>query len=274
MIPISTFFACFVTLFISLILPVLVLIVYGVKNRGKGVCSAWLLGAVGFFVPQILIWLPLLNLLSASAGFVSFAQTHPFSYVLALAFTAGLFELAGRYAVARCMKRDLTFQRALAAGLGHGGIEAMLIVGTTYINNLIYLFMIQSGAFDALVAQTAAAGGDVSQLQAVRDSLVNVSASLFLMGGLERILTMVCQAAMSVIVCWGVHTGRVRTGLLICLGIHTLIDAMAGLQFLVGKGLSQGAAYGIIYGVLALVALGSLVILKKLRGCWEKEETL
>lgn len=274
MIPISTFLACFVTLFVSLILPVLVLIVYGVKNRGKGIVSAWLLGAVGFFVPQILIRLPLLNLLSASAGFASFVQAHPFPYVLALAFTAGLFELAGRYAAARCMKRDLTFQRALAAGLGHGGIEAMLIVGMTYINNLIYLFMIQSGAFDALVAQTAAAGGDVSQLQAVRDSLVNVSAGLFLIGGLERLLTMVCHAAMSVLVCWGVHTGRVWTGLLICLGIHTLIDAMVGLQLLVGKGLSQRAAYGIIYGVLALVALGSLVILKKLRGCWEKGETL
>jgi len=274
MIPISTFIACFVTLFISLILPILVLTVYSRKNRGKGLGSAWLLGAVGFFVPQIVIRLPLLNMLSATEGFVSFAQSHPFLYALGLAFTAGLFELAGRYAVARCMKRDLSFQRALAAGLGHGGIEAMLIVGMTYVNNLIYLFMIQSGSFDALIAQTAAAGGDVSQLQAVRDSLVNVSAGLFLMGGLERLLTMVCQAAMSVIVCWGVHSRRVFMGLLICLGIHTLVDSSVAVQFLVGRGLSQGAAYGIIYAILALVALASLLILKKLRNCWEEGETL
>ena len=101
MIPISNALACIVTLFLSLILPLAFWIVYGIKNKGQGIWSAWLLGAAGFVVTQVLIRIPILNGLSQNAGFLTFAQAHPVVYGFSLAFTAGLFELAGRYAVAR-----------------------------------------------------------------------------------------------------------------------------------------------------------------------------
>ncbi len=264
--------ACFTTLFVSLILPVLILIGYCVKKKGQGVFSAWLLGAAGFFVTQMMIRLPLLNILSASSGFLAFALAHPFLYYLFLAFTAGLFELAGRFAAAKCMGKKLTCQRALAAGLGHGGIEAMLLVGLTYVNNLIYLFMIRSGSFDALIAQAAAAGADTSQLTLLRDSLLQTSGSLFLLAGLERLLTMIVQAAMSVIVCYAVHTRRTVPGLLICLGIHTFLDLSTFLAALstesMGSVLSQTTAYGIVYTLLTILALVSLLVLKNIRARW------
>lgn len=277
MIPTTTILACFVTLFVSLILPVLVLIGYGIKHKGQGIFSAWLLGAAGFLVTQMMICLPLLNILSASNGFLTFAQAHPFLYYLFLAFSAGLFELVGRFTVARLLGDNRTFPRSLAAGLGHGGIEAVLIVGLTYVNNLIYLFMIRSGSFDALIAQTAAAGADVSQLTFIRDSLLQTSSGMFLLAGLERMLTMVAQAAMSVIVCYAVHTGRTVPGLLICLGIHTLLDASTFIVTLstesMGSVLSQAAAYGIVYTLLIIIALASLLVLKNIRARWDAPST-
>ena len=45
MVSTTTILAVLVTLFISLILPVISYIVYGAKNKGKGVWSGWLLGA-------------------------------------------------------------------------------------------------------------------------------------------------------------------------------------------------------------------------------------
>jgi len=267
MIPNSSIAACCVTLFVSLILPVLVWIVYAVKNKGQGISSAWLLGAAGFVVPQLFIRLPLLNLLSANPRFAAFAQNHLFVYSLCLAFTAGLFELAGRFATAKLLGKRLTYKRALAAGLGHGGIEAMLLVGMTYINNLVYMVMIQSGAFVTLIAR-AATGADAAQLQAIQDTLMGASAALFLMGGLERLLTMVCHAAMSMIVCHGVYTGHPVKGALLCLGFHTLLDTAAGINLLAANHLSQGAIYGIIYTLLALFAAASLLILKTIRTRW------
>ena len=272
MIPAANIFACIVTLFVSLILPIGLLIVYAVKNKGKGIWSAWLLGAAGFFVPQIVIRTPILTWLATKEGFVSFAQSHLLLYALLMAFTAGLFEMAGRLAAAKLMRKKLTYQRALAAGLGHGSIEAILIVGVTYIANLVLIVMIQTGGFDALIAQTAASGGDVSQLEATRATLAQTSWVLFLGAGLERLLTLVCQVAMSMLVCYGVYTGHTVKGILLCLGFHTLLDSIAGISMLSDTVLSQAAAYGIIYAILALLALLGLWILKTIRARWQQEE--
>ena len=264
MIPSSTFIACFITLFLSLVLPILVLIVMGIKNKGKGIWSAWFLGAAGFFISQIVVRLPLLNILSGMASFQSFAREHYFLYALLLAFTAGLFELAGRFAAAKFLGKNRTFRRSLAAGLGHGGIESIVLVGLTYINNLVYLFLIQSGAFDAMIAQTEAMGVDSAQLIAVRDTLLQVSAPLFLAAGVERVLTMVSHAAMSVIVCYGVAVKHPLPWMLLCLGMHTLLDTtVAATGFF-----SQNIAYGIIYTCMTVMALVSIWILRKLSQRW------
>ena len=267
MIPVSSTIACCTTLFVSLILPILVLILFAAKHRKQGILSAWLLGAAGFFVTQILIRLPILTVLQAQSWFLTFAQNHLFAYAFSLAFTAGLFELAGRFAVAKLMQKRLTLRRSLAAGLGHGGIEAMILIGITYINNLAYIAMINSGSFDAVVAQTAALGVDVSQLELIKQQLLTASPALFLLAGLERVLAMTGHVAMSMLVCYGVAHRKVSICLLLCLGIHTLMDLTAGISLV----LPQNAAYPIIYAILTLMAVLSLFVIRELARRWKKE---
>ena len=267
MVPITTVFACIITLMVSLVLPIVVLIGLAVKNKKQGIFSAWLLGAAGFFVTQVLIRIPVLNALSAQSWFLAFSQNHPFGYVFSLAFTAGLFELAGRFAVAKLMQKRLTLRRSLAAGLGHGGIEAIILVGITYINNLTYIAMINSGTFDTVVAQTAAMGVDVSQLELIRQQLLSTSPVLFLLAGFERLLAMTGHVAMSMLVCYGVAYRKALPCTLLCLGIHTLMDLTAGISL----ALPQSIAYPIIYTILTLMAVLSLIVIRKLRRCWKKE---
>ena len=112
----------------------------------------------------------------------------------------------------------------------------------------------------------------MSQLEATRATLAQTSWVLFLGAGLERLLTLVCQAAMSMLVCYGVHTGHTVKGILLCLGFHTLLDSIAGISMLSDTVLSQAAAYGIIYAILALLALLGLWILKTIRARWQQEE--
>ena len=256
-----------ITLFISLILPPAFLIVYALRNKKQGIWSAWLLGALGFFVPQILIRLPILTGLSQLSGFAAFAQTHPALYGFGLAFTAGLFELAGRYAVARCLKKNLTYRRALAAGLGHGGIEAILITGLAYLSNVVFLVMLQTGGFDAVLTQT----GDASQLLAARDALMNTHWALFLLAGFERLLAMTCHVTMSMMVCYGVHTNRVLPWTLACLALHTCMDSVACISLFIGRGLTLATAYTIIYILLTAITVLSIVILKTIRTRWAAE---
>ena len=256
-----------VTLFVSFILPLAFLVGYALRHKKQGIWSAWLLGALGFFVPQILIRLPILTGLSQSAGFAAFAQNHPVAYGFGLAFTAGLFELAGRYAVARYLKKNLTCRRALAAGLGHGGIEAILITGLAYLSNVVILVMLQTGGFDAVLTQT----GDASQLLAARDALVNTHWALFLLAGYERLLAMTCHVAMSMMVCYGVHTNRVLPWTLACLAVHTCMDFIASISLFIGRGLTLAAAYTIIYILLTAVTVLSILILKNIRSRWAAE---
>lgn len=270
MIPNATILSCIVTLFISLILPLIVLLVYALRNRKQGIVSAWIIGALGFFIPQMLIRLPILTLLSPQLA--KFAAFSPLLYTLTLAVTAGLFELAGRILAARVMGSRLTPKRALAAGLGHGGIESMVIIGISYINNLVYIVMIQNGTFDALLAQSAASPEVVAQLEQVRTALLTSSPAMFLLAGYERLLTMVCQAAMSVMVCYGMESGKPGKYILLCLGLHTLLDCTAGISLYIGKGLTLATSYLIIYAILTAAAILSIFILVKILRRWAGEK--
>lgn len=260
-----------VTLFISFILPLAFLVGYALRHKKQGIWSAWLLGALGFFVPQILIRFPILTALSRTDGFLAFAQNHTLIYGFALAFTAGLFEVVGRYAVARMLKKNLTYRRALAAGLGHGGIEAMIITGLAYISNLVFVVMLQTGGFEATLAQTTAAGGDVTALLASRDALMNTPWAMFLLAGFERLLAMTCHVAMSMLVCYGVHRGKAAPTIF-ALAMHVCMDSVASISLFIGKGLSQATAYTIIYILLTAFTVLAIVILKTIRARWAAEE--
>ena len=265
MVGVSTILAVCVTFLISMVLPIVVYIIYGVKNKGKGVWTAWLLGAAGFVIFQVIIRIPILNGLAGLEGFQTFATQNYALYCLILAFTAGLFEVAGRYIVAKIMQKNLTFERGFAAGLGHGGIESIVLIGTMYLNNLIYIIMINTGSFDMVIQQTAAAGVDTAALVSVQDALV------YLLAGYERILTMISHTALSLLVCYFVTRKKDALGIILCLIFHTIIDFVSPLingmaNGYLGNGLSTTTAYIIIYSFLTVVAVAAvigIVVLKK-----------
>ena len=272
MVQTGTVVAIWVTLFISLFLPVILLIVYALKNRKMGVVSAWFIGAAGFFVTQVVVRIPILSVLGTQQWFVNFANNNYILYVVILAFTAGLFELAGRYAAAKIMSKNLTFKRGFAAGLGHGGIETMVLIGMSYISNLLYVAMINGGTFDAIVEQTAALGVDTSSLVLVKEQLVSASPMLFYCAGYERILTMICHTAMSLIVFYAVWKKQDMKGILTCLVLHTILDAgsgiIMGLSPQASGSLELNAAYGAVYAFLTVMAVICVVIIAKIKKSW------
>ena len=165
MVPIGTILACALVFLISTVLPLGVLALFGLKYRNRGILTAWLIGAAGFFVPQILIRIPILTILQNQEWFIRFSANSGFLYAVSLAFSAGLFELAGRYCVARILERKLDFRRSLAAGLGHGGIEAIVLIGSSYISNFAFIIMINTGTYDMLLEEARAAGLSAAQLE-------------------------------------------------------------------------------------------------------------
>ena len=270
-----------VTLIITLFGPIVAAIVYSVKNKGKGVWKAWLLGAAGFFVLQILIRVPVLNILGTFPWFQRFAENQYILYCLILAMTAALFEVVARFAVAKILQKNMNYQQGVAAGLGHGGIEAIILIGMTYVNNLLYAVMINSGAFDATVAQTGAlpvpnAAELVNQLNQIKTALIETPAYAFYLAGYERILCVLFHTAMSLLVCYMVYKKKALLGVGIAFAAHFFVDFISpvvnGLATpYLGNVISQETAYVLVYGILTAVAVGAVVVIGKICKKWKGE---
>ncbi len=261
--------ACIVTLLVGVVLPLVIAAVFAWKRREDGIWRAWMIGAAGFLIPQLVIR-PLLLMALSGTGYAAWAESNPLAYTVVTAFFVALLELAGRCAGAGLLRKDLTFTQALAAGLGHGGIESIILIGISYVNNLMLLVMLQNGQFDAMLAEAAANGTDTAELTAAAIAIQAPSAGLFLLAGLERVLTMICQTCMTVMVFYGFHQRKALPWLAGCAGTHFLIDCIALINQVVS---AEWVAYTIIYILLALAAVLCLVLLLKIRTRWSEEDT-
>lgn len=275
MVSIPSIVCMCIALLLTTLVPIGIMIWYCIRHKDEKVWLAALIGAAGFFVPQMLIRIPILNALSMNEGFMAFAENHYLIYGISLAATAGLFELAGRFTTAKILDRKgITLHKAMAAGLGHGMIEAVVVVGLQYINNILYTVMINTGTFDALIAQSAAqAGVDTAQFDALKDSLINTAAPLYLLGIWERAMTVILHLFLSMLVCYFVAKKRPLTGIFICLAIHTLVDSMGvigqGLSTAyLGEVISMNTMYVLVEGGLTVIAVGCFFGILKLRKKW------
>lgn len=119
-------------------------------------------------------------------------------YALYAGLAAGIFEETGRLLAFRLMLRRRRERiTALAYGIGHGGGEAFLLLGVTYLSNLVLLALLQSGA--ALPPEITAA----------LEPLAAVPVSTFLWAGFERVGAITLHMACSVLV-FAAAAGRGR----------------------------------------------------------------
>lgn len=186
--------------------------------KRKASFIAVLVGALVFLVTQVLIRIPLLQL-AASMPWYQAMAANLVVLVLFLSFTAGLFEETGRYLGFRfLLKHKLETKNALAYGVGHGGFEAIFLVGLTYINNLAISLMINSGTFDQTVAPALGASAEM-----VKSLLVNTPPTSYALAGIERVLAILAHIAMSLLVYYAVRYGKVRFYFFALLA-HTLMN--------------------------------------------------
>ena len=91
------------TLIITLIVPVVIWIV--IAKKVKGISKAIIAGALGFVIPQLFIRIPILQLLGANPSVTQFSEDNKYLFLLILAFSAGLFETAGRLIVLKVLSK-------------------------------------------------------------------------------------------------------------------------------------------------------------------------
>jgi len=125
---------------IAFLLP-LGLSIYMCKGRKASVKSV-LVGGLIFFFFQGVTRIPLLQVFSKTEGYKAISSN---VWVLAifLGLSAALFEEFGRLFGFKVLLKDrLDWKNGVAFGIGHGGVEAILLVGFSNINNIIYKLII------------------------------------------------------------------------------------------------------------------------------------
>ena len=173
--------------------------------RKKHVVKPFFIGMLVFFILQLVIRLPIIQIvLPQTAWFLSMSR-NPWLYGLFMGGTAAIAEEFGRYIAVRfLLKKNRRYADGIAYGLGHGGIEAMLLIGVNNIANLIVLLDGQSLLAPVIAAQLSYAA---------------VFTAIF-----ERVCAMALQIGLSMLVFYSVRSKKWRY-LGYALVIHTIVDA-------------------------------------------------
>ncbi len=252
MVPIMSIVFMSVSILVSVGLPV-VLTIYFYRKYNISIIAV-LTGALVFFVVQIVLRISIL--LPILQGMEWYAQIADSLWMISLilGFSAALFEEPGRLLVYKTLlKKRLNRGNAAAYGIGHGGIEAIFIVGLTNVNNIAYSLMINTGAYEKTIAPLLSA----EQAQQIRDALVSTPSLHFLVGGIERIFAMTAHIAFSLLVFYAVKKKNYLY-FAAAIVLHTLMNVFAVLLAAISIWLAEGlllvfAAVAVYYIVNSMI---------------------
>ena len=218
--------------------------------KKHNVIKPFFIGMGIFIVFQLLTRIPVLNMLSQKSWFLNLSS-NSWIYGLFLGGTAALFETTGRFIAFKfLLKKNRTFVDGIGYGIGHGGIEAMALVGLTNINNLILMLAINSGVFQALTGSLP-----TSTVEMIYNQLTGISAGTFLLGGIERISVIIIQIALALLVLYAVKYKEYKY-LLLSFLIHACLDA--GVVILPSRFNMSMGALEVLIGILAICMLVSM----------------
>ena len=176
-----------------------------------------------------------LNMALLSSPLGSFIRGRNWLYALYGGFMAGLFEETGRFLAFKTVlkkKRDKDVN-ALMYGAGHGGIEAIVLLGLTSVNNIIYAVLLNTGCSEMLLQGLPEEAAQ--QMRGIFAQLADSAPVLFLGGALERLFSVAIQIALSVLVWFAAkQPGKVWLYPLAIL-LHLAVDATAALLSLGGS---------------------------------------
>lgn len=216
------------TVGVTIGLPILALLYACYKKR----YIPFLLGVLAFVVSQILIRIPILQYLGEhSTGYLMFNTTQPVLFAVVIGLSAGVFEEIARFIAMRFFMKQRDWKAGFLFGAGHGGIEAVLLVG---ISTVSLLFSSTAIAYN-------------------QD---------FFMGGAERIFAMMLHVGLSIIVLQGVVQKKFLYVVFAIL-IHGLVDALVGIIPLYMQGDSMMIVLEGTVAIFAFIVVGYSLWIKR-----------
>lgn len=258
----SASIACMI---ISGLLSVAVPVLIAIYLRKKYNCNlkCFLIGA--------LVWIVFAKILEAAMHYIvlikspagATIQGNIWLYALYGGLMAGLFEEVGRfvgmhYFLKDCRDND---RNSLMYGTGHGGIEAIILVGLGMLQNIAVSLQINNRALGPSyeVLKTLPEEQGIASLNSLFQ-LVDTEPYVFLMGMVERIPAIAFHIALSVLVWKAVKESKVLY-LILAIFFHFLLDAATVL--VAGSVDNVFLIEGFIYAMSAILICVIVLLTRK-----------
>jgi uncharacterized membrane protein YhfC len=185
---------------------------------------------------------------------------NPIAFAIYGALAAGIFEEVGRFIFMKLLLKKYTaWKDGIAFGIGHGGIEAILIGVMANVQSIVYAMIINSGNFEQTLlpqlGNNEAAKQSVLQL---KDTLINTPALMFSLGGLERVFAVTLHIGFTMLVLYAVRY-RKNIYLFIAILAHTIMDLFAAFYQVKMLSILQ------VELVLALFFIATIIFLFKFK---------
>ena len=203
--------------------------IWWLKTR-KDRLSTVLAGAATWFLfAMILESVPKLLLFNPSTSIGKTVIDNVALYTVFGALLAGVFEETGRLVAFKTVLRNRTNKETgISHGIGHGGFEAMFLMGVSGVQFMVFAVMINNGTFQTLIDQAAAGGADISGLEALPAELMKITPLIGALNIFERAVSMLLHVGLSVLVFNAVKRSKISL-YFIAVAAHTLIDVPAAL---------------------------------------------
>ncbi len=263
MIGTSTFVYMGIIIAFGIIMPLAVAI-WWVKTRKEKFTTVLVGAATWFLFAIVLETIPKAVLFNPATSIGKTVIGNTFLYVFFGTLLAGVFEEGGRYVAFKTVLRKRTNRETgISHGIGHGGFEAMFILVSMGIQNLVYCTMINGGTFDALVNQPGLSEADIATLNAIPGQLASWSLGMTLISMGERIFAMLLHIGMSIVVFNAVKQKKMSL-LFLSILLHMIFDTAPALY---QKGILN------IYVTECIIAIISLVFFVAIyKAFYTKEE--
>lgn len=239
------------SLLIAVVLPIVLLILVYKKTKAK--ISSFFIGCGVFIVFAMMLEQILHLIVKGMTG--TLLTDNVILHGMYGGLAAAVFEEFGRlFAMKIIIKRNLNKGNVLMYGVGHGGIEAILLIGLSYVSNLINAFMINFGIIQGTLSVLDESTQQITYNQL--KLLWELPSWHFYLAGVERVLAMVLQIALSVLVYEMIKTERKRLFLL-ALFLHFAVD------FLIVVTTGYGVPIWGIELMLTVLVVGIVLYVKK-----------
>lgn len=221
---------------LAIIIPIAIALIWKFKKKER--FTTILVGVAAFVLFAMIIEKLIQNVLIFPTQMMlpdhavsRFINARPLLWALVVALFPGVFEETGRLiAFKTVLRKRKNRETSISYGIGHGCGEAMILLGITYIEYIVFAVMINLGTFQTVIDQaTAQAPDQINTVYALAGQIASFSMASLGVALFERVFAVLFHIGASILVFYACKDKNKTWLYPLAIILHTAMDFIAAL---------------------------------------------